>query len=192
MECWPIWDHRLGIPLPLPEPSLKDATILPGEFDADAVLSKIISGLRDKMSGRPSIDALPDILIPCRTLIFSPLMTSKYYILCRTFARHFPCIEPCRTKCPSGNDWAPCWTSAEVCRTCPAFRENMLSPLWQLSVVSSEKGSTRKNQACPGCSSTRLAIPERLLPVLTQLDPPPAPRWQFDGLVRSTLWLSQC
>ncbi len=28
-------------------------------------------------------------------------MTSKYNILCQTFAGHFQCIEPCRTKCPA-------------------------------------------------------------------------------------------
>ncbi len=34
-------------------------------------------------------------------LPFSPLITSKYYVLCRTFAGHFPCTGPCRTKCPA-------------------------------------------------------------------------------------------
>ncbi len=33
--------------------------------------------------------------------IFTSLMSSKYYILCRTFPRHFPWKEPCRTKCPA-------------------------------------------------------------------------------------------
>ncbi len=68
-----------------------------GEKDRP-VLAKIISGLPDKMSGRLSI--------LCRTFWssaghFYPLMTSKYDDLCRTFAGHFPCIEPCRTKCPA-------------------------------------------------------------------------------------------
>ncbi len=63
-----------------------------------SVLAKFISGLPDKMSGRHSM--------PCRTIWspighFSQLMTSKYNVLCWTFAWHFPCIEPCRTKCPA-------------------------------------------------------------------------------------------
>ncbi len=77
------------------------------------VLAKIISGLPDKMSGRPSM--------LCRTFWslaghFSQLMTGNSCLPCRTFSLYGTLLDKM-----SGNVGTLCRTSAEVCRTCPAY-----------------------------------------------------------------------
>ena len=77
-----------------------------------SVLAKIISGLSDILSGRPSMI--------CRTFWslaghFSKLMTSNSFLPCRTFSVYWTLPDKM-----SGNVGALCRTSAEVCRTCPA------------------------------------------------------------------------
>ncbi len=73
--------------------SLKRTIILPTmpSHHEKPVLAKIISGLPDKISGRPSLLCLT-FWSPVGH--FSQLMTSKYNVLCQTFSVKFLLLNP--------------------------------------------------------------------------------------------------
>ncbi len=76
------------------KPVLIDLTCMESGDEGLTVLAKFISGLPDKMSGKPSM--------LCRTF-WSPVghCLSSWPTIFFSLVWQFPCIELCRTKCPA-------------------------------------------------------------------------------------------